>query len=224
MQLLKKPLPDYRLTSYQPWSVQVFDESEMKYQVWVESLLAPVVYMYHVAIQRHKKILNPHYVQFIAEDTLFFYTIVQPVLWHILWPEQELSTLLCNSTRTFINELGQRCFMTGDELLQKFSVNQIRVCMISRGTGHTTIAFTTQEMNRLWKGYLHAARHITNYTCQATLDNAQRYWQLFSESMQKLDFSKAADIADEYFHSKELLYDTCYVMMSCIAPGFLVSQ
>lgn len=218
---LKEPLPDYRLTTHQPWAVPVGDESRMKYQVWVESLLSPIAYVQQRAVQKGTRVLNPRYVQFIAEDSLFFYTIIQPVLWHVLCPDLELSALFCNKTRRFVDEIGHPCLMNGDELLQRFSVEQIRVCLISRGNRNTTIALNNREMNRLWKGYDYAACHIQNHVVQADLDKAHQYRLNYEECLKHRNFSKAADIADDYFHSAVPVYETCAAIMNSVVPGFL---
>lgn len=221
--ILRQPLPDYRLTTQQPWAIQVNDDPQMKYQVWVESLLAPVAYLQHAAAFLGKTVEKPRYVQFIAEDTLFFYTIVQPVLWHIMWPEMKLSTLLCNRTRSFVDGEGKPCFMTGDELLQYFTADQIRLCMISRGTGRSVIAFTKGEMNRLWKRYLHVEKHAAVEPSAADVALAQQYWKRYERCLEKLNFSKAVSIADEYFHTRAPAAETCRAMMHFVAPGFSIN-
>lgn len=214
---LENKLPEYRVTSYQPWAISVLNDDSMKYQVWVESLIAPLAYS--------RKMVNVNnfkcrYVQFISEDTLFFYSIIQPILWSILCPDQELPTLYCNRTRSFVDANNVPCFFTGDELLEKYSVEQIRMCFIGRGVGRTTIAVTGNEMNRLWRGFQRAINKHNN-----GIDNSDRMnFEMISKYnllMDKMEFSKVIDMMDEYFHADYVNTRVCKKMMSCITAVYV---
>ena len=213
--MLQGPLPEYRLTSHQPWALPA--EDGLRCQVWFASLLAPVYYG-RKAAEKAGTAWKPdqmRFVQFISEDTLFFYAVLQPVLWQALDPEWPLPELHCNRTRTFADESGTPCFCSGDELLQRFSAGQIRVCFTARGTGRTKIALTGEEMERLWGGYRQAKRRSASAAGSFSGRESEAVSAQYFRLLEQREFSKAADLADRFYRkSREIRTE----MMKAVVP------
>ena len=211
--MLCKDLPDYRLTSYQPWALQVSDELSggkgMSFQVWYESLLAPAYYTKRLLMNQRICFSDDEirFVHFMAEDNMFFYVLVRSVLWHFL--PYNNNRLVLIKFRKFLDEHNQKCILSAEQLLQKYDANTIRLFFLMRGVAPTTFRFNNEDFGRALKKYNKIVSTSKKSKDQSIkhcdINGKYEYVQLlksYDEYILNFEYQKAADLIDFVLSNK----------------------
>lgn len=150
--VLKEKLSYFRITNNQPWAVPMgtnfSEKGEKKYQVWFASLLEPLVYANRICQNGHcEEIKDIHFEQFVAEDNLFYYAIIRPILWDVL--DCRDVNLVYFKYRCFKDEKGNKIFFTGDSIAKRYGYDVIRLFFLLRGKNPTVYHFDTEEFTKV---------------------------------------------------------------------------
>lgn len=160
-QKISSKLGGYRLTSYQPWALPVGDHlrpnDNMKYQVWYASLIEPLLYSINGVDESLKTLEDlknkASFVQFIADDNIFFYSIIRPVLWNAVTDSNIIDRLVYFQHRNFMDEKGEKFFCSAADMCKDYNPNIIRLYFLTRGRKSTTFHLNTEELNRCSRFY-----------------------------------------------------------------------
>lgn len=168
-----KTLVPFRITGSIEWGVQapVLDGVEgLTVWCWPESLWAPISFTIAVTDQRglprstwQDFWCSPESVvyQFIGQDNIYFYGVAQPALWHALGkrgifggphaqPLQQ-TTLIANHHvlygKTKASSSGAVKPPTGEELLNFYTVEQLRAHFLALGLGQKSVGFNPKPFD-----------------------------------------------------------------------------
>lgn len=226
--MLFAQLEDFRITNYQPWALPVGLENHkidgMKYYVWFVSLLEPLLYtMTHKNCTIDKIQTDFHFEQFIAEDNIFFYTIIRPILWKAVGCSDV--DLIYFKFRSFLDDYGNKFITTADEISRTYDIDHIRFFFLLRGQNYTVYNFSDDDYGKSSK-VLERALNMCNYFKNNSITKAvesvtsNEFYKKISDCVIAHEFRKAADLIEKYV-MKEKTDSTFWEVCPAIISNYI---
>lgn len=242
------PSPDYkaiRITCNSKLGIDVNINGETKkLWNWIDSLIAPISYtMYHENKKENDMSgwrkwwcgEDSKTYHFMAQDNVFFYTVVEPYLiqsWNDVHYEKfNLPNYALIPMRTIFNGKYTGPFPTGELLAKKYSVESLRYTLASMGKKNSSFNpeklldssikidnidnrynATLRKINRLYalsKEQLRANSQNVSFSKECTI-RGKELFGTYESIMMSREFNKAIDFIEERF--KEFLSDKSNVL------------